>query len=201
MLSTTGSVNLCSTSVIATNPSPDLDPDDEDYKIVVPGHYNAMYYADADADFFDTTLDRLGNCPYRKDTPVDAKINNDSVCKQEITEYDLHCHIAFTEKEEFVIYNFKKEATQNMVQISLRAASKRSKKILVELYSLDMDFLGISKEVQTPGNKKSWNMYDTLVVWDRIDIGIAEKYKMKILFLDGRTNLCSIGIDYVTLVM
>lgn len=203
VVSTTGYVNLCSTSITPTDP--DDEDEEEEYTIFVPGYYSAMYYADT--DFYDTTPDRLGNCPYRNDRPVDAKKNKDSICNQAITVtgYDTHCHIAFTDKNEFLIYNFKKEATQNMVQISLRVASKRSNRILVELEGSDMidgDFFGINKVIQTPGNDaKSFKIYDTIVVWEQVDIGTAEKYKLKLVFLDGRTDLCSIGIEYVSILI
>jgi len=204
VISMTGSVNLCFTSITATDSNTDPDSDqDFDHNIEVPGYYNAMHYVNA--EFFDTTSEHLGNCPYMKSTPVDAQINNDSICKTAISKYEKHCHVAFTEKNEFLIYNFRKVATQTKVRVSLRVASKSRRKILVVLNSLDMTngyFSRVTKVVAAPGNDiKSWDIYNTLVVWDEIDIGTAEKYSLKIVFLDGRTNLCAIGIDYVSLVL
>merc|ERR1719162_440594 len=205
VVSTTGFVNLCSTSITPTQPDSDDDEEEAEYTIVVPGYYSAMYYADT--DFYDTTPARLGNCPYRKDRPVDAKKNKDSICNQAITVpgYDTQCHIAFTDKNEFLIYNVKKEATQTMVQISLRVASKRSRRILVELEGSDKGdeaFVGINKVIETPGNDaNSFKIYDTIVVWEQVDIGTAEKYKLKLVFLDGKTDLCSIGIEYVSILI
>ena len=92
-----------------------------------------------------------------------------------------------------------------MVQISLRISSKRSKRILVEIYPsnvINEDFVEIRKVIQTPGNDdKSFNIYDTIVVWEQVDIGNAEMYKLKLVFLDGKTNLCSIGIEYISILI
>jgi hypothetical protein len=199
--STTGSINLCSVAIFETDttnnidpdPDPDPDPDDDDYKVVVPGIYSAMYYSDDDS--FDTTMDHLGNCPFRKDTTsIDAKINNDSICKQSITENGQHCNVAFTEINEYLFYDFKKEADQKSIKVFIRVASTRKRDISVELYSSDMVVLFGSKVVRTPGND-SWDIYDNLVVWDKIDIGNEEVFKLKIAFLEGHVNLCSFGLN------
>ena len=50
IVSMTGRMNLCSTSITPTKADPDPDvedeDEDEDYIIHVPGHFSAMYYAD-----------------------------------------------------------------------------------------------------------------------------------------------------------
>eukprot|EP00536_Pseudo-nitzschia_multiseries_P012847 jgi/Psemu1/309438/fgenesh1_kg.512_\ len=191
ILSTTGYLNLCSASITST-----------DYEIEVPGYYNAMYYANAGN--FDTTQERLGDCPYRENTPIDAKINDDLICMEAISEYDLHCNVAFTEENESVVYKIRKLAAQTKVSISLRVASKTARNIFVELSSLDTKNYGtyslrFTKVVSSSGNaSKSWDIYETLVVWDEIDIGMEERYKLTIEFLDGRVNLCAIGIYHVS---
>jgi hypothetical protein len=191
--SATGRVNLCSTAILpaqgGSGPDNDPDPDDE-FKVVVPGHYSAMYYTDASTD---ATSDNIGNCPYRKDMPVDAKLNNDSVCKQATTEFDQHCHIAFTDRNEALFYDIKKAAGQSSINVSIRVASSRKRKVRVQLYSESMT-LKATKDIETPG-RLSWTVYDTLPVWNQIDVGTDEVFKMKIEFLDGQVNLCSFFIE------
>uniref|UniRef100_A0A7S4AXB1 Right handed beta helix domain-containing protein n=1 Tax=Pseudo-nitzschia australis TaxID=44445 RepID=A0A7S4AXB1_9STRA len=187
-LKSSGNTNLCSVAVLLSDTSSGPDPDDDNSKVVVPGIYSAMYYSDA--DFFDTTTANRGNCPFRKDTPIDAKINNDSTCKQSKTNFNGHCNIAFTAPNEYLVYDFK--AKQDSIKVSLRVASKRKKKIHVELYSSNMVLL--EEKVVSTLASNSWNGYHTLVVWDQIGIGNEETFKMKITFLQGQVNLCSFEI-------
>jgi len=192
VISTTGRINLCSAAVL---PSEDdgtaPDQDGEDYKVVVPGLYSAMYYTDASLD---STSDNFGNCPFRKNSPIDAKLNDDSVCKQAITEHDSHCHIAFTQRDEYLVYDIKKTPEKDTIKVSVRVASFREKSLRVELFSQDLATLLASKDIQTPG-RGSWLVYDTLTVWDQVEVGNDEVFKMKITFIDGQVNFCSFGIE------
>mmetsp|Transcript_36422 Transcript_36422/g.40944 ORF Transcript_36422/g.40944 Transcript_36422/m.40944 type:complete len:696 (+) Transcript_36422:167-2254(+) len=204
-----GNINFCAISVVynkqkiqmstplfplaAPTPTPVQVLPIDDYKVVIPGIYSAMYYSDTDS--FDKTMIHQGNCPFRKDSSIDAKINDDFICKQSIIDYNgEYCNIAFTEKNEYLFYDFRKEADQQFVKVSIRVASKRKRSIRVELYSSDRMVLLGSKVVKTRGTN-SWNTYDTLVIWDQINIGNEKVFKMKIKFLEGKVNLCSFGIE------
>ena len=185
--STSGRLNLCSVAVL---PTADEEPD-SDYKIAVPGVYSAMYYADP---IIDNTLDNLGNCPYQKESPVDAKLVNDAICKQAATEHSQHCNIAFTQANEYVFYNIRNPQQQSTLNVSLRAASYNPKDVRIELFSAEDMSLLASAVIRTFGGK-DWNDYHTIPVWDSVNINSAEILKMKVTFVNGAVNLCSIGVE------
>jgi hypothetical protein len=181
--SSTGRINLCSVAIFPASGGSDPPGPVETTKVVVPGLYSAMYYTEASVD---KTPDNFGDCPYRRDTPVDAKITDDSICQEALTEYDRHCNIAFTEANEYLFYDIKKKPEQTQVKVSIRVASYRSRNIQVQLYSHDnMSVPLASKDIQTI-ERQSWTTYDTLTVWDQIDIGSLEDFKLKIEFLNGQ---------------
>jgi len=189
-LTSSGNTNLCSVAVLLSDVIEGPDTDD-DYNVVVPGIYSAMYYSDT--DFVDSTFSHQGNCPFRKDTPVDAKINNDFTCKESKTNFDQHCNVAFTDPNEFLVYDFKKESKQDSVKVSLRVASKRERKIRVEIFSSNLNLLE-QKNITTQ-ESTSWEAYSTIIVWDEVHIGEEETFKMKVTFLDGQVNFCAFAIE------
>lgn len=183
--STSGMVNMCSVAVL----QPEELGDDGNY-MTVPGFYNAMMYRTD--SYHDTTAGRFGDCPVRVDTNVDGKRNTDVICNQAINSFDVYCNIGWTEPGEFVVYRFKKSRGQNLVSISLRLASMLSRAIRVEI-SDDSGVISKSKDVTFPGSR-AWTKYETFVVWDQVDIGNGAIYNLKVTFLQGQTNMCSVGI-------
>lgn len=171
--------------------SPTRTPTSGNIKVVVPGQYNAMSFT---LDYRDQDTTREGNCPFRKDTPVDAKINGDSVCQQAVSEYTQHCHIGWTQPNEYVVYDFQKQASKASVKVTLRVSSNVKRDIQVDLYASNGGAALATKQIETPG-RQSFDAYDTLVVWNSMNIGNGELYKMKVTFLEGGVNLCSFGIE------
>ena len=159
--------------------------------VVVPGQYNAMSFTN---DYLDDDSTRVGNCPFRKDTFVDAKINQDSICLQAISEFAQYCHIGWTKPNEYVVYDFKKQSSKTSVKVTVRVSSVSKRGIQVDLYSSNGGALVASKQIATTGTQ-SFDVYETLVVWNSITIGNGELYKMKVTFLEGAVNLCSFGIE------
>ena len=191
--STTGSINMCSVAIMKSNAT-STNPGDgtgNTKEVVVPGQYNVMSFTD---DYRDTTSSGTGNCPYRKDTTVDAKVNQDTVCLQAISEFPQHCHIGWTDPNEYVVYAFTKQASKTSVKVTVRVASLLKRDIQVNLYSTNDSNLLATKQFETAG-RGSWDMYDTVVVWDSINIGSQVSYKMKVTFLEGGVNMCSFGIE------
>ena len=162
--SNTGKINLCSVAI--------LEADEEEiFKMTVPGIYNAMSFTD---DFVEKSIERYGDCPVRSDSHIDAKLNQDSVCKQAVSEFDEHCNIAWSEPDEYVVYDIYKESTQTNVKVSIRIASYKSKSVKVQLYSFDMLTEFGSTTIKTPG-RQSWNIYDTIVVWEDIALEVSNR--------------------------
>jgi hypothetical protein len=187
--STTGSVNMCSVAITKTNDDPN---DGSNNKVlVVPGQYNAMSFTD---DFRDQSSSGVGNCPYRKDTSVDAKINQDSICLQAVSEFPQHCNIGWTDPNEYVVYAFTKQASKTSVKVAVRVASVIKRDVQVDLYSTTGGTLVATKQFETPG-RGSFDTYDTIVVWNSVNIGNQKLFKMKITFLEGGVNMCSFGIE------
>jgi hypothetical protein len=188
--SKSGGLNLCSVAVLPAEDSEGPDPD-EDYQIMVPGFYNALSYIDPTND---STSDNIGNCPFRKGSPVDAKLVNDATCQQATTEFSQHCNIAFTESNESVFYDIQKKPGQSTLKISFRMASYSPKDVRIELFSAgDMTLLA-STDIRTPG-RQDWNAYDTLPVWDSVNVGSGEFLKMKVTFLNGGVNFCAFEVE------
>mmetsp|Transcript_111283 Transcript_111283/g.227857 ORF Transcript_111283/g.227857 Transcript_111283/m.227857 type:complete len:847 (-) Transcript_111283:243-2783(-) len=193
-ITSAGNTNLCSVAIFPTDTSGDTDPDQDDdgpHNVSVPGSYSAMYYSDIDS--FDKTAVHNGDCPFRKDSSIDAKINNDAICQQSKTIFDNHCNIAFVNDNEHLFYDVTKEDDQERISVAIRVASKRQRRVRVELYSSAMVLLQ-SKELLTP-KQDSWDTYETLAVWDRVYIGNQQLFKMKITFLEGNINFCSFEIE------
>ncbi|KAL3922684.1 MAG: hypothetical protein SGILL_002070 [Bacillariaceae sp.] len=188
--SDSGGLNLCSVAVLPAEKGVDPDPDGE-YPVAVPGFYNAMFYTDS---FIDNTPDNIGNCPFRKGRSVDAKLVTDAICKQAMTEYIQHCNIAFTEPNESVFYDVKNQPGKSTLKISVRVASYNPKNVRFELFSASSMDLLASNDIQTPG-RQDWNAYDTLEVWDSVNVGLTEYLKMKVTFLNGGVNFCAFEIE------
>jgi hypothetical protein len=158
--------------------------------VVVPGQYNAMSFTN---DYLDQDRTREGSCPYRTDTPVDAKITQDSICRQAISEFDQHCNIGWTAPNEYVVYAFRKQSSKTSAKVTVRVSSLTIRDVQVDLYNGGGALIA-TKQFETAG-RGSWDTYDTVVVWNSITIGTGTSYKMKITFLEGGVNMCSFGIE------
>lgn len=191
--SNTGSTNVCSVAILPSNSGGDggSDPPNDDSQVVVPGFYSAMLYSDGSKD---NTSDNIGNCPLRKDSPIDAKTVNDSICKQAVTGFDQHCHIALTEPNESVIYDILNDTGKSSLKITLRVASFRSRDLRIELLSAGGARVLASKDISTIG-RQDWNVYDTMTVWNSVKVGNVNSFQMKVTFLNGQVNFCAFGIE------
>jgi hypothetical protein len=73
-------------------------------------------------------------------------------------------------------------------------ASYSPKDVRIELFSAgDMTLLA-STDIRTPG-RQDWNAYDTLPVWDSVNVGSGEFLKMKVTFLNGGVNFCAFEVE------
>jgi hypothetical protein len=161
-------------------------------EIVVPGQYSALYFT-VESEL-DLTDGRRGDCPERPESFVDAQVNQDAVCAQAINAYGTTCHIAFTEDGEFLIYDFRKNPLQTSVKVTLRTAAKNPRLLQVAILSQDESEQIAVFDLYNPSTG-SGETFDTFTVWDQIDIGSEEYYRLKITFWDGSVNLCSVGIE------
>lgn len=191
--SKSGSINVCSVAVLPSGGGSGGGGggDNEGSPVAVPGFYSAMFYTDESND---STADSMGNCPYRRDTPVDSKTVSDSVCKQATTEFAQHCNIAFTEANEAVMYDITNTSGKSSVKVTLRVASYRSRDLKVELLSATGSTVLATKTVSTVGSL-NWDAYDTLTVWNSVNVGGAKSFRMKVTFLNGQVNFCAFGIE------
>jgi hypothetical protein len=222
--STTGSINVCSVAVLlASDDNGDGggggdgggNDDSGEFVLQVPGTYSAMFYHERIS--IDTTPDvRTGNCPYRQfgsiNAGVDAQINTDAECQSAIQPTELTgssaakaCNIAWTEAGETLVYDFVKDTAVDKVSVTLRVAGPTRRRINVEIFELDDDADSANPQatsvvdtvVYSPGNSvRSWTTYQTIAVWNNVEIGNNHsKYRLRITFLEGRVNLCSVGIN------
>jgi hypothetical protein len=190
--STTGSINVCSVAIL---PSDDtgggVDPPPNSSQVVVPGFYSAMFYAKGSND---NDGENIGNCPFRKDSPIDAKTVNDSICKLSVTEFEQHCQVAFTESNEYLIYDVANDVKKTSLKITLRVSSYRSRNLRIELFTPDGTTLLVRKDISTIG-RQDWNAYETITVWNSVDVRNVDAFKMKVTFLNGQVNLCAFGVE------
>lgn len=204
--SMTGSINVCSVAVLEASDGSGGGGDngngngsDNEFHIQVPGTYSAMFFHEASS--LDMTDSRTGNCPYRQfgGVSVDAQINTDAECGQAIqpegTGGQVACNVAWTDAGEFLTYDFVKNQAQSSISVSLRVASPSRRSIGVEILTQDGSSLE-STVVDAPGNSdRSWTTYQTVTVWESVDIGNEDAYRLRVTFLEGRVNLCSVGIN------
>ncbi|KAG7349597.1 hypothetical protein IV203_012194 [Nitzschia inconspicua] len=160
-------------------------------KTGIPGFYSALYYTEGSID---NTPKRIRNCPYRKDTSIDANTVIDSVCKQATTEFAQHCTVSFTEPNETLIYAIENYTGKSSLKVTLRVASFRSRDLRIELFTANGSSTLASKTISTIG-KQDWNVYDTITLWNSVNVGSAESLQMKVTFLNGQVNLCAFGIE------
>jgi hypothetical protein len=151
-----------------------------------------MYFSD------ESTLDlddgRRGDCPVRAESFVDALLTDDPTCGEAVNVYGIACSVAFTEDGEYVVYAFRKDPLQTTVSVTLRTASVSTRLLQVEILSQDDSQILASYDGTSPGTG-STGTYTTFTIWDQVNIGSEENYKLKIIFPNGGVNVCSLGFD------
>jgi hypothetical protein len=183
--------------------------DSDDFLLQVPGTYSAMFYHDVlSVDM--TPTDRTGNCPYRRGVGgdgggIDSQINTDPECQLAIQPMELSgssgvvaCNIGWIDAGESLVYDIVKDPTKTTVSVKLRVASPISRPIKVEMYKLiNSGSISLLKAVvySRSNSVRSWTNYQTIPVWTNVDIGNDDKYRIRIIFVDGRVNMCSIAIQ------
>jgi hypothetical protein len=191
--STTGNINVCSVAILPSNDTDGVgDPlPDDSSQVVVPGFYSAMFYTEGSND---NNGDNIGNCPIRKDSPIDAKTVNDPICKEAVTDFGQHCQIAFTESDEFLIYDVANSVGKSSLKITLRVASYRSRNMRIELFTIDGTILLARKDISTTA-RQDWNAFETITVWNSVNVRNVDSFKIKVTFLNGQVNLCAFGVE------
>jgi hypothetical protein len=131
-------------------------------------------------DYEDQGMGHRGDCG---SGPVDMKLLPSSAtefCKSE-------CHIGFTEPGEWAEYwLFTGEAAQSVV-VTARVSSQKDKKFRLELVGEEID----SGIILAPG--LGWDEYRAYL-WV-VTIPDRGLHKIRVSFLDGQTNLCSLSFD------
>jgi hypothetical protein len=182
--------NLCSVTVrIADGDHNDDDGDNDDHPepqpsssyLIVPGHFSAMTFI----DWFDTTDERIGDCPVRKDTSVDAALNHDHKCQQATSPYHADCNIQKTKTDEYLLYKFKKDPSKHRVDFKFRLASNREhRRIKVIVYS-KTGKEKVSTILESPSEGR--DSYDS-IAWSNVNLGGDDKFELKVLFLDSKVR-------------
>lgn len=186
-------VSLALNSTVAPVAAPTTPVVGSPYEIVVPGVYSALYYTqESELDIADG---QRGSCTARPESFVDAQENGDAICAQATNSFGTTCHIAFTEDGEFLVYDFRKDPLQTTVTVTLRTATKNPR--LLQLVILSQDGLDqiAALDFSNPSTGPDDKTFDTFTVWDAVDIGGEEYYKLRITFVDGSVNLCTVGIE------
>jgi hypothetical protein len=186
--------NLCSVTVrIADDDHADVDDDgvdDDDNPIeprsstvylIVPGDFSAMAFT----DWFDKTDERIGDCPVRKDTSVDAALNHDYICQKAKSPFHVACNIHKTRTDEYLVYKFKKDPYKHRVDFSFRLASNREyRRIKVIVYSKSGREIA-STIIESPSEGR--DAYESKS-WSNVYLGSGENFELKILFLDSKVR-------------
>lgn len=142
-------------------------------------------------DWFDTTDERIGDCPARKDTSVDAALNHDYKCQQATSPFDVDCNIQKTKADEYVMYKFKKDPSKHRVDFSFRLASnKEHRKIKAIVYSKNGKEIA-STILESPSEGR--DSYDS-IPWSNVNLGDDDKFELKVLFLDSKVRKCTIWV-------
>ena len=123
-------------------------------------------------DYFDTTSDHFGNCG---SGPVDSK--NFDTCSET-------CSVGWTAQNEWLVYDFE-AASAGEVDITVSISSFGSNKIV----AIDVDGSEVGT-VSSPG--EGWGVFRDRVV-ENVPLS-AGSHQLKIRFISGNTNLCSISI-------
>ena len=162
------------------------------YEVLVPGEYSAMYFTEESV--LDMEDGQLGDCRVRPESFVDAQINDDAICAQAQNEFGTTCNIAYTEDGEYVVYSFRKDPSQSSVSVTLRTASIKTRQLQVDILSHDESVQIATYDGGNPSTGSS-DTYNSITIWDQVDIGTEEYYKLKVTFPDGGVNLCSFAIE------
>jgi len=132
-------------------------------------------------DFYDADSKHTGDCG---SGPVDSKIFSDSVCAARGGE----CAVGWTSAGEWLQYDFIMQSAES-IDITIRLSSHLSSKQI----AVDLDG---SELVTWHGPGQGWDVFIDRKV-KSVSLG-AGNHKLKLRFITGQINVCSVGINSVT---
>lgn len=131
--------------------------------------------------FYETDSKHTGDCG---SGPVDSKTFSDSVCAARGGE----CAVGWTSPGEWLEYDFSMQSADN-VDITIRLSSyKTSRQIAIDVDESEVALWN--------GPGRGWDVFIDRKV-KNVSLG-AGNHKLKLHFVTGQINVCSVGISSVT---
>jgi hypothetical protein len=171
-----GNVNLCSVAIVPSIHTPPITWPALDFfgNMDLVG---SMYYG----WYYDTTPEHFGTCG---EGPVDGQPTSDEIC---ISRDGADCNIAFTDPGEYVEYLFYiPPGGGGTFDIWARVAAQSSGR------TIDMELVPVGMEESFDIPAHGWQNFED-VVWRQVPLG-ENYFRLRIRFVTGSVNVCSVGL-------
>lgn len=169
----TGLMNLCSVSVVEAGKGGGGP------EFAIPSTVTALDYAGYKKQ--DSSI--YGNC---NDELVSAQHTSDSVCKSR----GASCNVGWTDAGDYLDYEFL--TSLDKMDVTVRVASHDSnRKVTIKVYQV-----GGSKSTQKTFNSPGLGFQEFRdLVWEDVDVTLYRHSAVRVMFDDGKVNLCSVGVQ------